>query len=239
MSVKPYGSVHTKRDEVKQMFDNIAPTYDLLNHALSFNIDRIWRKKVISLLKTKQPRTILDVATGTGDLAIAARKLHPEKIVGIDLSLGMIEIGRKKVDKKGLSSIIELIEGDSEDLPFEENTFDAVTVAFGVRNFENPLKGMEEMYRVTRSGGNIIVLEFMLPESWIIRPLYLFYFRRVLPSIGRLISKDFSAYKYLPDSVSAFPQRQAFLDLMVKAGYKMAGFHNLTAGVAGIYFASK
>jgi len=239
MSIKPYGSEHTKRDEVRLMFDNIAPTYDLLNHSLSLNIDRLWRKKVIKLLKAKHPKDLLDVATGTGDLAIAALKVKPDKITGIDISSGMIKIGQEKVEERGVAGIIDLIEADSENMPFDDDSFDAVTVAFGVRNFENPLKGLREMHRVTRTDGLLVVLEFMLPKSWFIRPFYLFYFKRIVPMIGRLISKDFSAYKYLPDSVQAFPQGNDFVNLLTEAGYRNAGYRSLSAGIAGLYYAEK
>ncbi|MBT3241673.1 MAG: bifunctional demethylmenaquinone methyltransferase/2-methoxy-6-polyprenyl-1,4-benzoquinol methylase UbiE [Bacteroidetes bacterium] len=239
MSVKPYGTEGSKKEEVRQMFDNIAPTYDLLNHALSMNIDRIWRRKAIKLVKLSQAKTVLDVATGTGDLAIATIKANPDKIIGIDLSAGMIEIGLKKIKNKGLDKKIDLIVGDSEDLPFAEKSFDAVTVAFGVRNFENPVKGLKEMHRVTRPGGMIVVLEFMLPKGKLIEPLYRFYFRRIIPMVGKVISKDFSAYKYLPDSVKAFPQRNDFLQLLTQAGYKDASYKSLSAGIAGLYVATR
>lgn len=239
MTIKPYGTGDSKKQEVKQMFDNIAPTYDFLNHALSLNIDKIWRRKTIKSLASIHPKRILDIATGTGDLAIAALQLKPDTVVGVDLSDGMIEVGRQKLKARGLDSLIQLQVADSENLPFENQQFDAITVAFGVRNFENPLLGLKEMQRVLAPGGRLAVLEFMMPRRFPIKQLYRFYFSKILPLVGRFISKDFSAYQYLPDSVQSFPQREAFLELLLEAGFDQASYRSLSFGIAGLYTAEK
>ena len=236
MSVTPYGTGDNKKDEVRRMFDSIAGSYDFLNHLLSLNIDRIWRRRLIKSLAEVKPGKILDVATGTADLAIAALKLDPHSITGIDLAPGMIEVGRRKIMELGSQDIVTLLEGDSEKLPFPDGEFDAVMVAFGVRNFEDPLKGLKEMSRVTRPGGKVCILEFTMPESYPVRPLYKFYFKKVLPFIGRIISKDFSAYTYLPESVEAFAQRDEFLRLMKQAGFGGVGYNIQSFGIAAIYF---
>lgn len=237
MTVKPYGTEGSKKQEVREMFDNIAPTYDFLNHALSLNIDKIWRRKSIRTLKSLNPKKILDIATGTGDLAIEAMKLSPDKIVGVDISEGMIKVGQQKIKARNLQNVISFMTADSEDLPFDDEHFDAITVAFGVRNFENPLKGLSEMRRVLKANGRLVVLEFMMPQSFPFKQLYQFYFRSILPLIGRIISKDFSAYQYLPDSVKQFPQREAFVKLLNEAGFKTARYKALTFGIAGLYIA--
>jgi len=239
MAVTPYGTSDSKKEEIRTMFNNIAPTYDFLNHALSVNIDKIWRRRAIASLKSLDPNKILDVASGTGDLAIAAMRLNPEKIIGVDISEEMLKVGEAKMKKKGLSDIISMQVADSESLPFEDNDFDAVTVAFGVRNFENPAKGIEEMHRVLRPEGKLVVLEFTNPKGRLINGLYQLYFRKVLPLVGRIISKDFSAYKYLPQSVAAFPQREEFVEIMKKSGFKTASFKQLTFGIASLYIGVK
>ncbi len=237
--VRPYGTSGSKREEIKEMFDNIAPTYDLLNHLLSLHVDKIWRRRTIREVMKFKPKSILDVATGTGDLAFAALKMRPEKIVGVDLSPGMIEVALKKnVNYKGTSQI-EFKTGDAEDLDFQDETFDLVMAAFGVRNFEDPAKNLTEMCRVTRPGGHIAVLEFMLPRRFPVKQLYLTYFRRILPLIGKSVSKDFSAYQYLPESVSAFPQRNDFLQVLNQSGYSMGYYRSLAGGIAGLYIAEK
>ena len=204
--VKPYETTGSKKKQVSNMFDNIAPWYDFLNHFLSLGIDYSWRKKAIKVLAKAQPKIILDVATGTADFAIEANKqLQPEKVVGIDISNEMLEVGRKKIAKKNLGKRIELQLGDSENLPFPNNTFDAVTVAFGVRNFENLEKGMKEMNRVLKPGGTVVVLEFSRPTLFPFKQFYNFYFKNILPLIGRLTSKDPKAYNYLYESVQVFP----------------------------------
>jgi len=221
---------------VTSMFDSIAPSYDFLNHFLSFGIDRIWRKKAIRIISEsyKNPR-ILDVAAGTADFSIAAIKLDPEHITGIDISAKMLEIGREKVSRKRLDDRIELMQGDSEKIPFANDHFDVAMVAFGVRNFADPLKGLSEMTRVIRRGGMVMVLEFSKPVKSPVRQLYNFYFLNVLPIIGRLFSKNKNAYSYLPESVMQFPYNEQFIELMVKAGLSSVSQKKLTWGVASIY----
>jgi len=236
MTVVPYKEQSaSKKEQVAQMFDNISPKYDFLNHTLSLGIDRIWRRKAINLLKKDQPKLILDIATGTGDFAIAALKLNPDKVIGVDISAGMLEVGRQKMVKKKLSDKIEMRLGDSEGLEFEENKFDAVIVAFGVRNFEHLEEGLTDMRRVLRAGGKVVILEFSRPRMFPLKQLYNFYFRWILPKIGRLISKDQSAYTYLPESVNAFPDGQDFLKIMEAVGYKNTTCKTLTFGISSIY----
>ncbi|OQX81719.1 MAG: bifunctional demethylmenaquinone methyltransferase/2-methoxy-6-polyprenyl-1,4-benzoquinol methylase [Bacteroidetes bacterium 4484_249] len=224
-----------KKQQVKTMFNNIAHRYDFLNHFLSGGIDFIWRKKAIKTLSANNPKTILDVATGTGDLAIAAIKLNPEKIIGIDIAEDMVEIGRTKVRKKNLEQVIQLQTGDSENIQFSDNYFDAAMVAFGVRNFENLEKGLSEMHRILKPGGEVMILEFSKPIRFPVKQFYNFYFRYILPFIGRLISGDSSAYTYLPDSVSEFPHGNEFLNILTKVGFKNPGHRPLTFGIASIY----
>jgi demethylmenaquinone methyltransferase / 2-methoxy-6-polyprenyl-1,4-benzoquinol methylase len=225
-----------KRAAVESMFDSIAWRYDFLNHFLSFGIDRLWRRRVIRMIpgSFKDPY-ILDVATGTGDLAIAGMKLNPSKIEGIDISMNMLEIGKAKIKKRGFSGKIELAEGDSENIPFGSNLFDVAMVAFGVRNFSDPLRGLSEMRRVIRNGGMIVVLEFSKPTGFPFRQVYNFYFRNVLPLIGKLFSKDKEAYLYLPDSVMKFPDNEEFIQLLIQAGFSDTRQVKLTGGVASIY----
>lgn len=225
-----------KRAAVESMFDSIAWRYDFLNHFLSFNFDRLWRRRAISIIsKSYKKPYILDVATGTGDLAIAAIRINPSGIKGIDISRKMLEIGKEKVERKGLAGKIDLIPGDSEKIPFDDNMFDVAMVAFGVRNFSDPLTGLKEMRRVIRNGGMIMVLEFSKPSGFPFKPLYNFYFKNILPLFGRLFSKDKAAYRYLPDSVMKFPDNQEFLNLLVHAGYSETHQIKLTGGVASIY----
>jgi demethylmenaquinone methyltransferase/2-methoxy-6-polyprenyl-1,4-benzoquinol methylase len=239
-SVKPYGnSGKGKKEEVAQMFDNISPKYDLLNHVLSMGIDKGWRKEAVKLLKKDQPKHILDVATGTADFAIAALDANPDHITGIDISAGMLEMGRKKIASRNLTEKIELLQADSEQLPFKDNTFDAITVAFGVRNFESLTKGLEEMYRVLKPGGRIIILEFSKPRHFPVKQLYGLYFRFILPAIGRLVSKDKAAYSYLPASVKAFPDGVDFLNILKDSGFTNNSQKPLTFGIASIYTAVK
>ena len=221
------------------MFNNIAPKYDFLNHFLSLGIDIIWRKKLVKLLKNKNVEQILDVAAGTADLSIELSKLKPKKIYGVDISEEMLNIGKQKVQKKNLNNLIKLEIGDSENLQFKDYTFDAVTVSFGVRNFENLEKGISEMYRVLKSGGNLIVLEFSKPENKIFRALYNFYFFKILPFIGRIFSKDNSAYTYLPASVDNFPSRDKFAKMLLNLGFKEIKIKNLTMGIATVYMVEK
>jgi len=222
------------------MFNNIAPWYDFLNHFLSLGIDISWRKKTIQSLRDLQPQTILDVATGTGDLAIeAVRQLNPKKVIGIDISHEMLEVGRGKLAKKNLSPTIELISGDSENIGFPDNSFDAVTVAFGVRNFENLNKGLVEMHRVLRSGGKVAILEFSMPTLFPFKQLYNFYFRNFLPVIGRITSKDPKAYSYLYESVQAFPDGSRFIALLEKIGFHAVKSKQFTLGICTLYVATK
>ena len=237
--ITPYNKSSSKKEQVADMFNNIAQNYDFLNHFLSMGIDILWRKKVIRMLKKYNPKTVLDVATGTGDFAIEALKLNPKYIVGLDISAEMVKVGRKKVEKKGLSEIIELVIGDSENLPFENNTFEAMTSGFGVRNFENLEIGLSEMNRVLKPGGHVAILEFSKPKRFPIKQFYNTYFKYILPTIGKLISKDPRAYTYLPESVNAFPHGQDFIDIMEKCGYKNTKVIPVTFGIASIYFATK
>ena len=238
--IKPYQKKEgSKKDQVAQMFDNISHRYDFLNHFLSLGIDITWRKEAIALLKSHQPKTILDVATGTGDFAIEALSLEPDQVIGVDISEGMLERGRVKLKKKGLENRIKLTSGDSEDLPFEDNNFDAVIVAFGVRNFENLGNGLMEIFRVLKSEGVLVVLEFSKPKSFPFKQLYNFYFRFILPNIGRAISKDHSAYSYLPESVRAFPDGNDFLKTLNETGFKETKCVPLTFGISSIYTGKK
>lgn len=229
-----------KKELVESMFDSIAWRYDFLNHFLSFGVDHLWRRRAVRIISGsyKKPH-ILDVATGTGDLAIAAMKIFPVKIEGIDISAGMLEIGRRKVEKRGYSGTISLQKADSEDIPFGDNVFDVAMVAFGVRNFADPLKGLIEMRRVIRENGMILVLEFSKPTAFPFRHIYNFYFKRILPLFGRFFSKDKSAYTYLPDSVSKFPDNEDFLAMLLSAGFSRPCQLKLTGGIASIYTAIK
>lgn len=239
--VTPYkDATGTKKEQVATMFDNISKTYDFLNHFLSLGIDVIWRKKAIRLLKTTAPKVLLDVATGTGDFAFESYSLlKPEKIIGIDISQGMLEVAKEKIAKRGLGDHISVQLGDSEALPFETAYFDAVTVAFGVRNFENIQQGLNEIQRVLKPGGKAIVLEFSNPKAFPIKQLYPFYFKRVLPFFGKIFSKDNSAYTYLPDSVAQFPEGEAFLKLLKQAGFSKTKARPQTFGICTIYEAEK
>jgi demethylmenaquinone methyltransferase/2-methoxy-6-polyprenyl-1,4-benzoquinol methylase len=240
MQVVPYKEGEkTKKEQVADMFNNISHRYDLLNHTLSLGIDILWRKKAIRLLKPFSPQTVLDVATGTGDFAVEAVKLKPKKIIGVDISEGMLEVGREKMAQKGLENLIELNYGDAENLAFEDNKFDAITVAFGVRNFENLKKGLSEMFRVTSEGGHVMIIEFSKPGKFPVKQLYNFYFNTILPKIGKLVSKDNAAYQYLPESVAAFPDGSAFLKILNEIGYKEAKCIPLTFGISSIYWARK
>lgn len=236
---KPYQPDGSKKEQVAQMFNNIAGKYDFLNHFFSLGIDVLWRRKAIRLLRSSQPKTILDIATGTGDFAFEALRLNPEKVTGIDISAGMIAVGKEKVIKREKQALIELKLGDSEELDFIDNQFDAITVGFGVRNFENLEKGLSEMVRVLKPGGKAAILEFSKPKMFPIRQLYFFYFKYIMPVIGKLVSKDASAYTYLPQSVMAFPEGQAFVDIALKCGFKHCKPHAVSGGIATIYLAEK
>lgn len=241
MSVKPYNNLDgSKKEQVTQMFNRIAPRYDLLNRLLSFGIDRIWRRRVIGLLRDLKMPYLLDVATGTADLAIEeASNLKTTLIYAVDISSEMLEIGRQKIVKRGLQHTVFLKEGDSEALPFDKNTFDAITVAFGVRNFGNLGNGLAEMARVLRSGGRLVVLEFSRPSGFPMKQLYGIYFKRVLPWLGGLISGHKEAYQYLPDSVYYFPEGGAFMEELQKAGLNPTRQWRQTFGIATIYVAEK
>ncbi|MCB0596825.1 MAG: bifunctional demethylmenaquinone methyltransferase/2-methoxy-6-polyprenyl-1,4-benzoquinol methylase UbiE [Lewinellaceae bacterium] len=238
--VKPYDEQENKKSQVARMFNRIAPYYDFLNRLLSAGIDTVWRKRAVQQLQGRQVRTLLDVATGTADVALeAARQLKPERIVGVDISKEMLDIGRSKVSKRNLQGLIELREGDSENLPFADNTFDAITVAFGVRNYEDLEKGLVEMRRVLKDGGRLVVLEFSRPRIFPIKQLYNFYFANILPLIGRLTSKDPKAYRYLYESVQAFPDGEDFINILEKAGYKSNRCIPQTLGICSIYTGEK
>ena len=241
MTVVPYKEDDAaKKAQVAKMFDSISWRYDLLNHLLSLNVDVYWRKRAMRELKALKPKLILDVATGTGDLAIQAIKsLDPEKVIGVDISTGMMDIGRKKIEQKGLGKKIELRRGDSENLPFEENKFDAVICAFGVRNFENLEKGLTDMFRVVKPGGKVVVLEFSKPDRFPFKQFYGLYFKYVVPIVGRMVSKDRAAYDYLPESVHAFPRGKAFIEILDRIGYKNTACKPLTFGISSIYTGTK
>ncbi len=238
--VKPYDPQENKKSQISRMFNSIAPYYDLLNRVLSLGIDKVWRRKAIRLLQPDQPQMILDVATGTADVALEiAKQLKPKKIIGIDISVDMLSIGRDKIKNKNLHPLIELQEGDSENLPFEDNTFDAVTVAFGVRNFENLDKGLSEIRRVLKEDGQLVVLEFSRPNIFPFKQLFNFYFKNILPFIGRMTSKDPKAYRYLYESVQAFPDGTDFIEVLSKNDFKSHAWTPLTLGICSIYSARK
>lgn len=229
-----------KKEQVEKMFNEIAFRYDFLNHFLSLGIDRSWRKKALRMLKNDPPRVLLDVATGTGDMAMLAEKLlHPESISGIDISEGMLKLGREKIAKAGLADKIMLLQGDSETINFPDGAFDAVTVAFGVRNFENLEKGLAEMARVLRPGGRAVILEFSKPGAFPVKQLFNFYFRYITPYIGKWVARNQTAYSYLPDSVQAFPQGRAMVDILKRTGYTQAVCIPLTFGICSVYFATR
>ena len=224
-----------KKTQVREMFNEISGRYDFLNHFLSFGIDFIWRRKAIRMLKALHPSVILDVATGTGDMAILAAKLKPSKIIGIDISENMIEVGRKKIKQRNLEQIIELQMGDSENIPFEDHKFDAAMVAFGVRNFEDLDLGLKEMSRVIVKGGRVVILEFSKPSVFPVKQFYSFYSKYILPKMGNKIAKSSHAYQYLPDSISAFPSGNDFLERLKAAGFSETKQHRLSFGIATIY----
>lgn len=239
-TVKPYSVDGNKKEQVADMFNNISATYDMLNRFMTMGIDIIWRRKAIRSLRTIKPQHILDVATGTGDFAIeSVRLLNPKKITGIDISEGMLGVAKEKIKKKELTDQIEVMLADSENLPFAEGHFDAVTVAFGVRNFENLQQGLNEIHRVIRPGGKAIVLELSNPTAFPIKQLFHFYFHKFTPAMGRLISKDKRAYSYLPESVAQFPSGAVFAKMMQTAGFKETKVRPQTFGFCTIYEATK
>ena len=236
--VTPYNTEAGKKKEVEDMFDNIAPKYDLLNHVLSMKIDVLWRNTLVKWMNADQPKEVLDVATGTGDLAIAVQKGTGAKIVGLDLSQQMLNVGIQKIKKISLTDQIEMIKGDAENLPFESNKFDAVSVAFGVRNFENLEVGLAELKRVVKEEKSVYILEFSKVEGFL-APFYMFYFKNILPQIGKLISKDNRAYTYLPDSVNAFPFGEKMKTILLNVGFRKVEYKKLSLGIATIYKATK
>jgi demethylmenaquinone methyltransferase/2-methoxy-6-polyprenyl-1,4-benzoquinol methylase len=238
--VKPYNNTgETKKQEVTAMFNNIAGTYDFLNHFMSAGIDFWWRRQAVKRIAQYPHQTVLDIATGTGDLAIAVAKLKPQHITGVDIATDMVTIGTKKVAKKGLQNTITLQVGDSENLPFTAESYDVTTVGFGVRNFGDLQQGLSEMYRVTKYGGGIVVLEFSKANAFPMKQLFALYSRFVIPTIGRLVSKDKKAYSYLPASVRAFPEGADFTNILKNVGFTEVGYRRLTGGVASIYYGKK
>ena len=236
--VTPYNTDAGKKREVEDMCDNIAPKYDLLNHVLSMKIDVLWRNTLVKWMNKDQPKEVLDVATGTGDLAIAVQKGTKAKVVGLDLSQQMLNVGIDKIKKLNLHHEISMQKGDAENLPFESNKFDAVSVAFGVRNFENLEKGLAELRRVVKENKSVYILEFSKVEGFL-GPFYMFYFKNILPQIGKLVSKDNRAYTYLPDSVNAFPFGEKMKDILLNTGFKKVEYKKLSLGIATIYKATK
>ena len=238
--IKPYEQEGEKTQQVEQMFDNIAPTYDKLNHRLSWDIDRRWRRKAIQQLSDHRPKTMLDMATGTGDFAIlAAKMLKPDKLVGADISEKMMEIGRQKVEAEGLAEVITFMKEDCMNLSFADNTFDAITAAFGIRNFQDLDRGLREMCRVLKPGGKLSIVELTSPVSFPMKQLFGIYSHTILPVYGKLISKDSSAYHYLTATIEAFPQGEQMVDILHKAGFGEAWFKRLTFGICTMYGATK
>jgi demethylmenaquinone methyltransferase / 2-methoxy-6-polyprenyl-1,4-benzoquinol methylase len=238
--IKPFSEQGSKKEQVSEMFDHIAPRYDFMNRFLSVGIDVSWRRKAIKRFQKDNPRILLDVATGTADMSImAARILQPEKIIGIDISKKMLEIGRKKIDKEGLGTKIELFSGDGETINFPKDSFDGVMVAFGVRNFENLEKGMAEILRVMRPGAQLIVLEFSKPKLPGVKTLYNFYMGMVAPQMAKWFNQNKKAYQYLNESARAFPDRQLFIDVLNKTGYSDTSFKPLSLGICCIYSGRK
>ena len=238
-TIKPYNNGE-KATQVEQMFNNIAPTYDTLNHRLSWDIDHSWRKKAIRQLEPFHPQTMLDIATGTGDFAIlSAEMLHPQRLVGADISEGMMEIGRQKVAQKGLQDIISFAKEDCLSVSYSDETFDAVTAAFGIRNFADLDKGLCEMCRVLKTGGHLSIVELTTPVSFPMKQFFHIYSHSVLPIYGRIISKDTSAYSYLTKTIEAFPQGEQMVEILKRAGFREALFRRLTFGICTMYFATK
>ena len=239
--MKPYNEEQTKKEQVEQMFDNIAPTYDKLNHIMSLNIDRVWRRRVMRIVRRAKAHKILDVATGTGDLAIAmAKRVDRTQIMGVDLSEEMLAVAREKVRKQGLEERIMLEKGDAENLVMvATESVDAVTVAFGVRNFENMEQGLRELYRTLKPGGKLVVLEFSMPKNGVVRWIYRQYAHRLLPYVGGMISKDKRAYTYLPDSVEEFPAPERFAEMLKGVGFAKVRLRSQSFGIAYIYEATK
>lgn len=238
--IKPYNDSEGKTEQVRQMFDSIAPAYDFMNRAMTMGIDCWWRRRAVKLLAESSPKQILDIATGTGDLAILLNsQLHPDHIIGVDLSQGMLEIAKVKVAEAGLSEKISFEQGDCLNLRFKDNVFDAVTVAYGVRNFEHLDRGYQEMYRVLKPGGTLCVIELSTPTGKLVRPLYNLYTRKIIPFLGRGISKDPRAYAYLPESIAAVAQGTEMLNIMRGAGFSETHYYPMTFGTCTIYIGKK
>ncbi|WP_281801208.1 bifunctional demethylmenaquinone methyltransferase/2-methoxy-6-polyprenyl-1,4-benzoquinol methylase UbiE [Segatella maculosa] len=238
--INPYGKDGEKGKLVEQMFNNIAPTYDILNHRLSWDIDKSWRKKAISQLLPFNPQSILDIATGTGDFAIlSAEMLSPKQMIGVDISDGMMTIGRQKVKAKGLQDIVFFKKEDCTNLSFEDNSFDAVTTAFGIRNFQDLDRGLSEMCRVLKQGGHLIIVELTTPICFPMKQLFKIYSHTILPIYGRIISKDTNAYHYLINTIEAFPQGERMVEILRNIGFKEPKFTRLTSGICTMYFATK
>lgn len=238
--INPYGKDGEKGKLVEQMFNNIAPTYDILNHRLSWDIDKSWRKKAISQLLPFNPQSILDIATGTGDFAIlSAEMLSPKQMIGVDISDGMMTIGRQKVEAKGLQDIVFFKKEDSTNLSFDDNSFDAVTAAFGIRNFQDLDRGLSEMCRVLKQGGHLIIVELTTPICFPMKQLFNIYSHTILPIYGRIISKDTNAYHYLINTIEAFPQGERMIEILRNIGFKEPKFTRLTSGICTMYFATK
>jgi ubiquinone/menaquinone biosynthesis methyltransferase len=238
--INPYGKDGEKGKLVEQMFNNIAPTYDILNHRLSWDIDKSWRKKAISQLLPFNPQSILDIATGTGDFAIlSAEMLSPKQMIGVDISDGMMTIGRQKVEAKGLQDIVFFKKEDCTNLSFEDNSFDAVTAAFGIRNFQDLDRGLSEMCRVLKQGGHLIIVELTTPICFPMKQLFKIYSHTILPIYGRMISKDTNAYHYLINTIEAFPQGERMVEILRNIGFKEPKFTRLTSGICTMYFATK
>jgi len=238
-TVTPYQNTDSKKEQVAQMFDNISPKYDLLNSILSFGTHKGWRKKCVKLLSEKNPKVILDVATGTADFAIECSRLSPEKIIGIDISEGMMKFGREKIQKSNLEKIITLEYGNAETVNYKDDTFDGIVVGFGVRNFQNLETGLSNLYRILKPGGKLVILEFSYPTNPVVKAFYNFYFSYITPLIGRIFSKDKRAYSYLMESVKAFPNNNNFVNILNKLNYKKTSFKTLSLGVAAIYCGEK
>lgn len=238
--IKPYDEQRAKTVQVREMFDSIAPAYDWMNRAMTFGVDKLWRRRAVNIVRKDNPGQIIDIATGTGDLAIAmARRIPSSDIIGIDLSEGMVAIGQRKIDEAGLASRVKLTTGDCLAMPFEDASADAITVAYGVRNFEHLDKGYAEMLRVLRPGGLLCVVELSTPVNPLVKPFYKFYTRAIIPTVGRIVSKDNRAYSYLPESIAAVPQGDDMLRLIRNAGFSDAAFKRLTFGVCTIYTARR
>ncbi|MCM1092356.1 MAG: bifunctional demethylmenaquinone methyltransferase/2-methoxy-6-polyprenyl-1,4-benzoquinol methylase UbiE [Lachnospiraceae bacterium] len=238
--INPYDDSRCKTEQVREMFDSIAPAYDFMNRMMTFGIDKLWRLRAVNMLRRKSPQHILDVATGTGDLAMLMfKKLRPGRITGIDLSPGMIAVAEKKVADAGLDGAIRFMNEDCLDLPFAPEVFDCITVAYGVRNFEHLDRGYAEMYRVMQRGGTLCVIELSTPRSPLVKPFYKFYTRHIIPWVGKAVSRDVRAYSYLPESIAAVPQGEEMLQLIREAGFKNCRCRRFTFGTCSVYLAEK